>query len=116
MFDGERQTMTVEEFGSGPFSKSFHEASELVGKRWTGAIIYAVFHGRTRFAEIASVIPGLSDRLLTERLKELVDFGILEKRLQDEASGRPSYHLTDKGYGLRDVMIALHAWAQHWQR
>jgi DNA-binding HxlR family transcriptional regulator len=95
----------------GPFSAAFHKASELVGKRWTGAIIYAVFHGRNRFGEIKAAIPGLSDRLLTERLKELVEAGVLRK---DDAGGGAGYALTEKGLALRSALIALYRWAEAW--
>lgn len=105
--------MTHRGLGHGPFSPEFHAASELVGRKWTGAIIYAIFHGRCRFAEIAAVIPGLSDRLLDERLKELVRHGILEKQITD-TEARPVYRLTDKGLALRGVLIALYAWAIKW--
>jgi DNA-binding HxlR family transcriptional regulator len=105
--------MTHRGLGHGPFSPEFHAASELVGRKWTGAIIYAIFHGRNRFSEIAEAIPGLSDRLLHERLKELVRQGILEK--QDAGTSAPAgYRLTDKGLALRSVMIALYSWAINW--
>ena len=99
--------------GQGPFSPEFHAASELVGRKWTGAIIYAIFHGRTRFSEIADAIPGLSDRLLDERLKELVRHEILEKQDSD-CKSRAGYRLTDKGLALRTVLIALYNWAINW--
>lgn len=106
--------MSGAEFGHGPFSPEFQKATELIGGRWTGAIIYAVFHGRVRFSEISEVIPGISDRLLTERLTVLVDAGILERRAEASAPNRPSYHLTEKGIDLRKVMLALREWAQRW--
>ncbi len=105
--------MTNRSIGQGPFSAEFHAASELVGRKWTGAIIYAIFHGRTRFSEIADAIPGLSDRLLDERLKELVRHGILERQEGDDGT-RAGYRLTEKGLALRNVLIALYGWAMKW--
>lgn len=96
--------------GKGPFDQAFQEAAELVGKRWVAAVIWAVVHGKHRFGEIRNAIPGISDRLLTERLKELLDHGILCHR-DDGASG-PGYHLTPRGAQLRRVLIALHDWAK----
>lgn len=113
MTDG-RPHESAAKLGPGPFSERFLRASELVGKRWTGAIIYAVFNGRTRFVDIAATVPGLSDRLLTERLKELTEAGILERHRTDGAPSRPVYRLTRKGLDLRDVLIALHRWAERW--
>lgn len=105
--------MTIRGIGQGPFSPEFHAASELVGRKWTGAIIYAIFHGRNRFSEIAEAIPGISDRLLDERLKELVRHGILEKQDADQGV-RGGYQLTEKGLALRTVLIALYSWAMKW--
>lgn len=95
--------------GHGPFSAAFQAAAELVGKRWVGAVIWAVVHGEHRFGELRKAIPGISDRLLTERLKELVEAGILERR--EDGSAGPGYHLTPRGAELRRVLIALHDWA-----
>ena len=95
--------------GDGAFSPHFHAASELIGRRWTGAIVRALFHGRTRFREIADAIPGISDRLLTERLKELAANGIVER-----LDGRDGYRLTSKGRDLRPILIEIAKWAHRW--
>jgi DNA-binding HxlR family transcriptional regulator len=95
--------------GKGPFDAAFQDAAELVGKRWVAAVIWAVVHGRHRFGEIRNAIPGISDRLLTERLKELVECGIL-CHVEDESG--PGYHLTPRGAALRRVLISLHDWAK----
>src|SRR6476620_11801727 len=61
-----------------------HETVELVGKRWSGAIVYVLLQGGTmRFSQIAHAVPALSDRLLSERLKELEARGIVERRVID---------------------------------
>ena len=93
----------------GAFSPHFHAASELIGKRWTGAILRALLHGRSRFREIADAVPGLSDRLLSERLKELTEHGIVEA-VPDETG----YRLTEKGHDLREILIAIARWAHRW--
>jgi DNA-binding HxlR family transcriptional regulator len=97
------------------YSPAFQGAAELVGSRWTGAIIYAVFHSRHRFSEIAEAVPGISDRLLDERLTALVDAEILEKQVDASNPRRPTYHLTKKGMDLRTVLIALRKWAERWE-
>ena len=96
--------------GDGAFSPHFHAASELIGRRWTGAIVRALFHGRTRFGEIAEAVPGLSDRLLADRLRELAAHGIVER----EADG-PGYRLTEKGRDLRVILIEIAKWAERWR-
>ena len=66
-----------------------HEAVELVGKRWTGAIVYVLLHGGPlRFSEICQSIPQLSDRLLSERMKELEARGIVERHVHPETPVR----------------------------
>lgn len=97
----------------GPFSPLFHEAAELVGRRWTAAVLYALAHGLHRFSEIEAAIPGVSARLLTERLRELEAAGIVA-RVRRESGRRFSYALTDKGDALRPVLMALNRWAVEW--
>jgi len=97
----------------GPFSPRFHAASELVGRRWTGAILFALHHGLDRFTDIRRAVPGLSARLLTERLRQLEAAGVIERAaVPDSAAVR--YRLTAKGDDLRPVLIALNGWANRW--
>lgn len=99
-----------DEVGEGAFSPDFHRASELIGKRWTGAIVRALFHGKSRFREIADAVPGLSDRLLSQRLKELEAEGIVEAN-----PDQPGYLLTAKGRDLRLILIEIARWAHRWR-
>jgi DNA-binding HxlR family transcriptional regulator len=93
----------------------FHEAVELVGKRWTGAILYVLLHGGTlRFSEIAHAVPDLSDRLLSERMKELEARGIVERRVIGQSPARVEYELTDKGRELAPALRELKSWADRW--
>ncbi|MBB5235438.1 winged helix-turn-helix transcriptional regulator [Deinococcus budaensis] len=97
-----------------PFSAAFHHATDLVGKRWTGAILFSLFHGRTRFSELAAAVPGLSGRLLSERLKEFEAEGLLTRTVTPETPVRITYHLTAKGRALGGVLRHLDVWAQTW--
>jgi DNA-binding HxlR family transcriptional regulator len=93
----------------------YHEAVELVGKRWTGAILYVLLHGgRQRFTEIAQAVPDLSDRLLSERMKELEARGIVERTVSDCTPVKVSYELTEKGRQLAPALAELKAWADRW--
>ena len=93
----------------------FHRAVELVGKRWTGAILYVLMQGRPmRFSEIAHAVPGLSDRLLSERMKELEAAGIVDRRVTETAPARVEYDLTDRGRELDPALKELKAWADRW--
>ncbi len=92
----------------------YHRAVELVGKRWTGAILSVLLDGPLRFSEIGQRVPDLSDRLLSERLKELETEHIVERRVIDETPVRVEYALTDKGRALEPAVYALKDWAQTW--
>ncbi len=96
-----------------PFCPRFHHAVELVGRRWTGAILRAMLAGHVRFSDIAATVPGLSDRLLSERLKELVAEGLIE-RIADDETARVEYRLTEKGRELTPVIECLSEWAERW--
>jgi DNA-binding HxlR family transcriptional regulator len=93
----------------------FHGAVELIGRRWTGAILYALADGGTlRFADIKEAVPGMSDRLLSARLKELEDTGLVRREVRPGSRVRVSYELTRKGESLKPVMGNLRDWARRW--
>jgi DNA-binding HxlR family transcriptional regulator len=92
-----------------------HEAVELIGKRWSGAIIVVLIEGGPmRFSEIAQAIPQLSDRLLSERMKELEARGIVERRVHPETPARVEYALTDMGWELAPTLKQLKSWSHRW--
>src|ERR1700755_2794899 len=93
----------------------YHEAVELVGKRWTGAILYVLLRGgRMRFPEIANSVEDLRDRLLSERMKELESRGIVERHVSDTTPTKVCYELTPKGRELAPALAGLQAWAERW--
>lgn len=92
----------------------FHHAVELIGKKWTGAILRALQMDRYRFTDISAMVPGLSDRLLSERLKELEHEGIVMRIVTPETPVRIEYRLTNKGKALDEVMDAIGDWAEEW--
>ncbi len=89
----------------------YHRAVELIGKRWTGAILLVLMEGPLRFCEITQVVPDLSDRLLCERMKELEAEDIVERRVHDESPVRVEYSLTAKGRALEPALRALKSWS-----
>jgi len=92
-----------------------HEAVELIGRRWTGAIIEVLRHdGPLRFSEIVNGIPGLSDRLCSERMKELEARGVVQRTVLPGPPVRVEYDLTPMGRALGPSLNALQAWAQEW--
>jgi DNA-binding HxlR family transcriptional regulator len=90
----------------------YHRAIELVGKRWTGAILLVLMDGPLHFSGIRHLVPELSDRLLSERLKELESEGIVERRVLEGSPVRVEYSLTPKGRALEPSLGALKAWAR----
>ena len=92
----------------------FHHAVELLGKRWNGAIVRVLLGGPHRFQEILTAVPGLSQRLLSERLKQLEAEGIVIRRVYPATPVRIEYSLTEKGRDLAPVLSELHRWADRW--
>ncbi|MEO6239118.1 MAG: helix-turn-helix domain-containing protein [Vicinamibacterales bacterium] len=92
----------------------FHRAVELIGGRWTGAVIQLLLNGRLRFAELRSSIPEISDRMLSERLRELESEGIVARRVVPETPVRVEYELTEKGRALEQALSAVGRWAERW--
>ena len=94
------------------FCPRFHHAVELIGRRWTGAIVRALCGGRLRFNELLSIVPGLSDRLLTERLRELEREHIVSRVVVTGPPVRVQYSLTERGIELEPIIRALGEWAE----
>jgi DNA-binding HxlR family transcriptional regulator len=93
----------------------YHEAVELIGRRWTGAIVEVLLQGGPmRFSEVAHAVPELSDRLLSERMKELEARGVVERRVLEGPPVRVEYELTPMGRSLEPALAELKAWAQRW--
>ncbi|MFN2587575.1 MAG: winged helix-turn-helix transcriptional regulator [Actinomycetota bacterium] len=97
-----------------PFCPAYSHAMEIIGRRWTGAIIRSMITGATRYSEIVAAVPGLSDRLLSERLKELEAEGIVERKVTPSTPVRVDYELTEKGRALGAVVREVARWADRW--
>ena len=94
----------------------YHEAVELIGRRWTGAIVAVLMQaeGPMRFSAIAAAVPQLSDRLLSERVKELEARGVVERTVIAGPPVRVEYVLTPMGRSLAPALDELAAWARRW--
>jgi DNA-binding HxlR family transcriptional regulator len=92
----------------------YHRAVELIGKRWSGAILAVLLDGPLHFSEVRDLIPDISDRLLSERLKELEAEGIVRRRVIEGSPVRTEYALTEKGRALEPSVRALQGWARSW--
>jgi len=95
-----------------PCCSLYHHAVELIGRRWTGAILLVLVEaGPLRFSEIRVLVPDVSDRLLSERLKELEAEEIVLRSVYDETPVRVEYELTAKGKALQPALKALKQWS-----
>ena len=92
----------------------FHRASELIGRRWTGAIIFVLLESPCRFAELRGAIPDITDRMLSERLQELEHEGVVDRTVVPDTPVRVEYGLTRKGRALATAIEAITDWAQKW--
>ena len=84
----------------------------LLGKRWTGVIIGALLERPARFAELARAIPGLTEGMLSTRLAELQEAGLVDREVVEGPPIATIYRLTDRGEALRPALIALGSWAE----
>lgn len=92
----------------------FEAAFCILGKRWNGLLIMGLMSGPKRFKDISSLIPSMSDKMLSERMKDLESAGIVERNVYPETPVRIEYALTEKGLALKPVMFAVSEWAESW--
>ena len=92
----------------------FHRASELIGRRWTGAIIFVLLGSPCRYATLRDAIPDITDRMLSERLQELEQEGVVERTVVPEMPVRVEYALSKKGRALRPAIDAIADWSHTW--
>lgn len=98
-----------------PVCPEFQAAIELIGKRWSGAIVSSLSSGPVYFAGLAHAVPGVSDRVLSERLRELEAAGIVERSVHAGNPPRVSYRLSAIGTELEPALAELASWARRWQ-
>lgn len=107
-------SMTTGPEHAAPLCPKFHRAVELIGKRWSGAILQLLLVGPVRFNDLREAVPDISDKMLSERLKELELHGLVSRRVIPEAPIRVEYSLTEKGRALEPALVALSSWAEAW--
>jgi DNA-binding HxlR family transcriptional regulator len=92
----------------------FHKAIELVGSRWTGAVLQVLMTGPSRFSTLRSAVGDISDRMLSERLRELEREAIVSRTVLPDPPVRVEYALTEKGQELHTTLAAVARWAERW--
>jgi len=95
--------------------RRFQSAVELIGKRWSSAILLALARGADRFGEIRAMVPGLSDRMLAERIRELQTAELVERDVVPSTPVQIRYHLTERGLDLIRSLQPLVKWGHRWQ-
>ncbi|WP_100407850.1 winged helix-turn-helix transcriptional regulator [Bacillus solitudinis] len=91
----------------------FEKAMGILSQRWSGIIIYQLLLGPQRFCTIESSV-GVSGRVLSERLKDLENAGIVKREVYPETPVRIEYSLTEKGFALEPLMRDIEKWSQTW--
>lgn len=92
----------------------FHRAVELIGGRWTGAIIQTLLQGKARYAVLKAAIPDITDRMLSERLRSLEAEELVTRWVIADSPVRVEYELTDKGRSLENALHEISTWADRW--
>jgi DNA-binding HxlR family transcriptional regulator len=92
----------------------YEHAIQILGKRWTGLLLSALMGGPKRFCELTALVEGLSDRVLSDRLRELEAEGIVNRIVYPQIPVRVEYQLTEKGHALKPVVDEIHIWAEQW--
>ena len=92
----------------------FHRAIELIGSRWTGAILQILLQGKTRYGAIRAAIPDITDRMLSERLRSLEGEALVLRVVVPESPVRVEYELTHKGRELQNALHEIASWAERW--
>lgn len=92
----------------------FHSAIEMIGTKWTGAILRVMFTGSHRYAQIKAAVPGLSDTMLAARLRSMEADGLLRREVIPSTPVQVEYHLTEMGLDLERVLGEVIAWAHKW--
>ncbi len=97
-----------------PVCSRFHRAIELIGSRWTGAILQTLLQGKCRYASIKAAVPDITDRMLSERLRSLEAEGLVAREVIPDTPVRVEYQLTKKGRELQDALREIGNWAERW--
>ncbi|WP_271750237.1 winged helix-turn-helix transcriptional regulator [Cohnella sp. JJ-181] len=92
----------------------YEHAAELLGKKWTGLIVRVLMGGPKRFKDMKEQIPDMSDKMLTDRMKELESSGLVKRTVYPEMPVRIEYELTDKGRDLEEVILSIQTWGEKW--
>src|SRR5208283_5854677 len=114
MSNPEVKGLIAEEGRLSEFCFSYASLMDLLGRRWMGIILRVLMTGPHRFSEILAAVPGLSDPLLTQRLRDLEARSLVDRRVLPTSPVRVEYELTEAGRDLERAVRVLSEWAEKW--
>jgi DNA-binding HxlR family transcriptional regulator len=94
----------------------YQRAAEIIGRRWNPQIVQVLLRGACRYRDVKAAVPGISDHILSDRLRSLEAEGIVRREVTPETPVRITYGLTEAGNGLAEAIGALAVWAERWAR
>jgi DNA-binding HxlR family transcriptional regulator len=90
---------------------------EVIGGKWKALLVYRLLNGALRFSELKRQVPGITEKMLTQQLRELERDGVLNRRVFAEVPPRVEYCVSEHGRSLQPVLAAMCQWGrQHWQQ
>nr|WP_148561444.1 helix-turn-helix domain-containing protein [Paenibacillus durus] len=92
----------------------FEKAVDLLSKRWVALIVFVLISGPRRFGEIESCLSNLSGKVLSDRLKEMENAGIIQRTVYPDIPVRIEYSLTAKGKALAPILKEIGSWSTEW--
>jgi DNA-binding HxlR family transcriptional regulator len=95
--------------------RRFQNAAELAGRKWTASILMAAYRGARRFSEYRELVAGVSDRMLSVRLRELENEDLLDRVVIPTTPVQVRYSLTERGQELIQGLQPLVAWGNRWE-
>ncbi len=89
-------------------------AIEIIGGKWKCQILHTLQSGTKRYGELRREMPDVTQRVLTRKLRELEDHGVIHRKVYAEVPPKTEYSLTKKGKSLDAVLRELERWSQQW--
>ncbi|MBS2968677.1 winged helix-turn-helix transcriptional regulator [Metabacillus sp. KIGAM252] len=92
-------------------------ALEVIGGKWKVVILCHLIKAKRRTGELKRLMPGITQKMLTQQLRELEDDGAIERKVYNQVPPKVEYFLTDYGWSLKEILDSLCAWGeQHIER
>lgn len=98
---------------TGPYICGIDAALDVVSGKWKGLVLWELHsHGIRRFAELRRALPGVSEKMLTQHLREMEADGLIKRQVYAEVPPKVEYSLTDSGASLNEALLPLGEWGR----